>query len=143
MLSVHPTLHLSARDPSDPSLGHSKGSVEEYALANIPGDRLSTGFGPHPPDYVGIAKAASAGWAWGLKVGGDVSVPSSSAADSTVVNSTLNGKAEEGTVKETQLNGGKGDDGGRALLERSIEEGIRKVLEESRCVVLDCVLEGI
>jgi hypothetical protein len=59
------------------------------------------------------------------------------------VNSTLNGTAEEATVKETQLNRGKGDDGGRALLERSIEEGIKKVLEERRCVVLDCVLEGI
>ena len=32
------------------------------------GDRLTTGFGPHPPDYAAIAIAASAGWAWGKKV---------------------------------------------------------------------------
>lgn len=39
------------------------------------GQQLSTGFGPHPPDYPQIAVAASAGWAWGARVG-DVSIGS-------------------------------------------------------------------
>ena len=33
------------------------------------GARLSVGFGPHSPDYAQIAVAASAGWAWGKRVG--------------------------------------------------------------------------
>ncbi|KAF8988241.1 thiamine diphosphate-binding protein [Cyathus striatus] len=36
------------------------------------GDRLTVGFGPECPDYLGIAVAASNGWAWGARVdGGD------------------------------------------------------------------------
>ncbi|KAF8802178.1 thiamine diphosphate-binding protein [Phlegmacium glaucopus] len=33
------------------------------------GAQLSVGFGPHSPDYAQIAVAASAGWAWGKRVG--------------------------------------------------------------------------
>lgn len=33
------------------------------------GSQLSVGFGPHSPDYAQIAVAASAGWAWGKRVG--------------------------------------------------------------------------
>lgn len=47
MLGVHPNSHGSAAS----------------------GDRLSVGFGPNCPDYVQIAVAASAGWAWGQRVG--------------------------------------------------------------------------
>jgi thiamine pyrophosphate-dependent acetolactate synthase large subunit-like protein len=36
--------------------------------APIPGHELSVGFGPHIPDYAGIAVAATAGWAYGKKV---------------------------------------------------------------------------
>ncbi|KAF8216676.1 thiamine diphosphate-binding protein [Mycena galopus ATCC 62051] len=35
------------------------------------GAELSVGFGPHCPDYSQIAVAASAGWVWGKRVGGD------------------------------------------------------------------------
>ena len=35
------------------------------------GSQLSVGFGPHSPDYAQIAVAASAGWAWGRRVGAD------------------------------------------------------------------------
>lgn len=33
------------------------------------GDQLSVGFGPNCPDFSQIAVAASAGWAWGKRVG--------------------------------------------------------------------------
>jgi hypothetical protein len=33
------------------------------------GDKLSVGFGPDCPDFSQIAVAASAGWAWGKRVG--------------------------------------------------------------------------
>lgn len=33
------------------------------------GSQLSVCFGPHTPDYAQIAVAASAGWAWGRRVG--------------------------------------------------------------------------
>jgi hypothetical protein len=32
------------------------------------GSQLSVGFGPDTPDYVGIAVAATGGWAWGKRV---------------------------------------------------------------------------
>jgi len=48
MMSVHPA-------------GHGQGTT---------GDQLSVGFGPHAPDYSQIAVAASAGWAWGTRIGG-------------------------------------------------------------------------
>jgi hypothetical protein len=35
------------------------------------GVELSIGFGPNCPDYSQIAIAASAGWVWGKRVGGD------------------------------------------------------------------------
>lgn len=36
------------------------------------GQSISTGFGPHPPDYCQLAVAATAGWAWAARVdGGD------------------------------------------------------------------------
>ncbi|KAJ6498297.1 thiamine pyrophosphate enzyme, N-terminal TPP binding domain-containing protein [Mycena vulgaris] len=35
------------------------------------GAELSVGFGPYCPDYSQIAVAASSGWAWGKRVGGD------------------------------------------------------------------------
>ncbi|KAJ6619921.1 thiamine diphosphate-binding protein [Mycena sp. CBHHK59/15] len=35
------------------------------------GVELSVGFGPHCPDYSQIAVAASAGWVWGKRAGGD------------------------------------------------------------------------
>ncbi|RDB15268.1 Benzoylformate decarboxylase [Hypsizygus marmoreus] len=47
MLGVHPTGHGS----------------------KAPGSKLSVGFGPDCPDYAQIAVAASAGWAWGKRVG--------------------------------------------------------------------------
>jgi len=47
MLGVHPTGHGSKAS----------------------GAQLSVGFGPHCPDYAQIAVAASAGWAWGKRVG--------------------------------------------------------------------------
>ena len=37
--------------------------------SKAPGSQLSIGFGPHTPDYAQIAVAASAGWAWGKRVG--------------------------------------------------------------------------
>ncbi|RXW20779.1 hypothetical protein EST38_g5080 [Candolleomyces aberdarensis] len=136
MLSVHPTLQLSQSpdssnyqfDNNGQTANGNVGGTAEYALANIPGDRLTTGFGPHPPDYVGIAKAASAGWVWGTKVGGDVSAKTPTAA---TTNSTMDGETERlvgenGECAETNW------DGGKVVLERAIEEGIRKVLEEKR-----------
>lgn len=36
------------------------------------GTQLSVGFGPHSPDHAQIAVAASAGWAWGNRVGDKV-----------------------------------------------------------------------
>lgn len=33
------------------------------------GNKLSVGFGPDSPDFAQIAVAASAGWAWGKRVG--------------------------------------------------------------------------
>ncbi|KAG6853116.1 hypothetical protein C0991_006806 [Blastosporella zonata] len=50
MLGVHP---------------HGHGSKAE-------GERLSVGFGPQCPDYSQIAVAASAGWAWGKRIGTDI-----------------------------------------------------------------------
>ena len=47
MLGVHPTGHGSKAS----------------------GAQLSVGFGPHSPDHAQIAVAASAGWAWGKRVG--------------------------------------------------------------------------
>ncbi|GLB45445.1 putative thiamin diphosphate-binding protein [Lyophyllum shimeji] len=47
MLGVHPTGHGS----------------------KAPGEKLSVGFGPICPDYSQIAVAASAGWAWGKRIG--------------------------------------------------------------------------
>ncbi|KAH9480074.1 Benzoylformate decarboxylase [Psilocybe cubensis] len=48
MLGVHPA-------------GHGRNTLS--------GDKLTVGFGPNPPDYPQIAAAASAGWAWGARVG--------------------------------------------------------------------------
>lgn len=47
MLGVHPTGHGS----------------------KVSGQQLTVGFGPDTPDYSQIAVAASAGWAWGQRVG--------------------------------------------------------------------------
>lgn len=47
MLGVHPTGHGS----------------------KVSGQQLTVGFGPETPDYSQIAVAASAGWAWGKRVG--------------------------------------------------------------------------
>jgi len=45
-----------------------------YGSQASSGAELSVGFGPHCPDYSQIAVAASAGWAWGKRVGGDGNV---------------------------------------------------------------------
>jgi len=42
-----------------------------YGSRASSGAELSVGFGPHVPDYSQIAVAASAGWVWGKRVGGD------------------------------------------------------------------------
>ncbi|KAF7356455.1 hypothetical protein MVEN_00978600 [Mycena venus] len=42
-----------------------------YGSRASSGAELSVGFGPHCPDYSQIAVAASAGWVWGKRVGGD------------------------------------------------------------------------
>ncbi|KAJ7255457.1 thiamine diphosphate-binding protein [Mycena haematopus] len=42
-----------------------------YGSRASSGAELSVGFGPNCPDYSQIAVAASAGWAWGKRVGGD------------------------------------------------------------------------
>lgn len=158
MLSVHPTLQVNGQGPSS----------NEYSLANVSGDRLSTGFGPHPPDYVGIAKAASAGWVWGSRVGGDLTVTSgddislqNGGASGTAVHSTnaithgptpaateadpnASSKSAASKIADLEKDKEKGRFWeGKTILERTIEEGIRTVLEEKRCAVLDCVLEGI
>lgn len=42
-----------------------------YGSRAASGVELSVGFGPNCPDYSQIAVAASAGWVWGRRVGGD------------------------------------------------------------------------
>lgn len=42
-----------------------------YGSRASSGAELSVGFGPNCPDYSQIAVAASAGWVWGKRVGGD------------------------------------------------------------------------
>lgn len=81
--------------------------------SRAPGDRLSVGFGPDTPDYSQIAVAASSGWAWGERLGGS--------------------KWDSRAGPENRL----------TVLQTSIENAIQKVLNEKRCVVLDCVLESI
>jgi len=36
--------------------------------SKVTGSQLSVGFGPDMPDYVGIAVAATGGWAWGKRI---------------------------------------------------------------------------
>ncbi|TFK66123.1 thiamine diphosphate-binding protein [Pluteus cervinus] len=92
MMSVHPTGHGS----------------------KVSGERLSTGFGPTCPDYSQIAVAASAGWAWGKRIGGE---------------------------NRNQITADP-DFSYPKLLESTIKDAIRVVLQENRCAVVDCVLEG-
>ncbi|KAF5315029.1 hypothetical protein D9619_007473 [Psilocybe cf. subviscida] len=91
MLGVHPTGHGSA----------------------VPGTQLSVGFGPDTPDFSQIAVAASAGWAWGARIGGDAW-----------------GESKSSSELLTDL-------------QRTIKDAIRVVSEEKRCAVVDCVLESI
>lgn len=76
------------------------------------GDHLSVGFGPDSPDYVGIAVAASAGWAWGTRVGGSAVKPATE---------------ETGSKLLKDLND-------------VITKAVRIVLEEKRCAIVDCML---
>lgn len=53
------------RSPKLSMLGvHPKGQGSQ-----VSGERLTVGFGPESPDFAGIAVGASAGWAWGKRVG--------------------------------------------------------------------------
>lgn len=83
--------------------------------SSVPGAQLSVGFGPSSPDYSQIAVAASAGWAWGARIGGPV--------DSIL-------EIQDGLVLQKKL-------------ESIIQEAVRVVLEEKRCAVIDCILESI
>ncbi|KJA15640.1 hypothetical protein HYPSUDRAFT_148795 [Hypholoma sublateritium FD-334 SS-4] len=84
--------------------------------SSVPGAQLSVGFGPASPDFSQIAVAASAGWAWGERLGGPISSP-----------------ASEGSNEETF----------QQKMDSVISEAVRVVLEEKRCAVVDCVLESI
>lgn len=84
--------------------------------ASASGARLSVGFGPTTPDYSQIAVAASGGWAHGVRVG-DIN-PSEDPNHFTM-------------------------EGLRSELETVMKNAVRMVLEEKRCVVLDCVLGSI
>lgn len=95
--------------------------LDSQLLSAVPADTLHTGFGPTCPDYSQIAVAASAGWAWGKKIGGEHKEASVKANDST--NSVISG--------------------GKLELETAMEDAVRMVLEGRRCAVLDCVLDGI
>ncbi|KAJ3512444.1 hypothetical protein NMY22_g15329 [Coprinellus aureogranulatus] len=92
--------------------------LDSQLLSAVPADTLHTGFGPACPDYSQIAVAASAGWAWGKKIGGEQKV-GNQVADNPAA------------------------DGGKAELETAIDVAIKTVLEGRRCAVLDCVLDGI
>ncbi|KAF9476193.1 thiamine diphosphate-binding protein [Pholiota conissans] len=83
--------------------------------SSVPGAQLSVGFGPSCPDYAQIAVAASAGWAWGTRIGGSV-------------DAELAGLDEHALQKK---------------LNDVIKDAIRIVMEEKRCAVVDCVLESI
>ncbi|KAF6762886.1 acetolactate synthase catalytic subunit [Ephemerocybe angulata] len=106
--------------------------VNNSLLATVPADTLTTGFGPVSPDYSQIAVAASAGWAWGKKVGGK----------SKVAEANMDGSTTGVNIAEAEETDKLGD-GGKAALDSAVAEGIRMVLEERRCAVLDCVLDGI
>ena len=93
--------------------------LDSQLLSTVPADTLHTGFGPVCPDYSQIAVAASSGWAWGKKVGGE--------------------QKEVGSKPETSPVA----DGGKAELEKAMDDAVRMVLEERRCAVLDCILDGI
>ncbi|PPQ72818.1 hypothetical protein CVT24_012894 [Panaeolus cyanescens] len=77
------------------------------------GDRLSVGFGPDSPDYSQIAVAASSGWALGERIGGP--------------------KWDLEVGLENRM----------TALQTAIESAIKRVFDEKRCVVLDCILESI
>ncbi|PPQ68528.1 hypothetical protein CVT25_005450 [Psilocybe cyanescens] len=79
------------------------------------GEQLSIGFGPNPPDFPQIAVAASAGWAWGARVG---------------VVDTTSPTWNQDTKPREELN-------------TVFAKAVRMVLEERRCAVVDCVLESI
>ena len=103
---------LSVKSPKLSMLGvypHGHGST-------APGAQLSVGFGPASPDFSQIAVAASAGWAWGERLGGSIG---SSASDSH----------NEGSLQQK--------------MDSVISEAVRVVLEEKRCAVVDCILESI
>lgn len=96
--------------------------LDSQLLSAVPGDTLHTGFGPVCPDFSQIAVAASAGWAWGKKVGGE-----QKDVDSIKPNASSNLVAG----------------GGKAELETTMEDAVRAVLQDQRCAVLDCVLDRI
>ncbi|KDR77534.1 hypothetical protein GALMADRAFT_245691 [Galerina marginata CBS 339.88] len=79
------------------------------------GAELSVGFGPDTPDFLQIAVAASAGWAWGAKVGGHM--PRSVCEN-----------RKERPLRE---------------LQEVMEKAVKIVLEEKRCAVVECVLMSI
>ncbi|EAU80907.1 acetolactate synthase catalytic subunit [Coprinopsis cinerea okayama7 len=115
MLSVHP-------------IGHNN-----EQLSSVSGDTLTTGFGPICPDYSQIAVAASAGWAWGARVGGR-----------TDANGVFNGNPVASILKPSEEDvSPTPQDGGKALLEDTIRKGIEVVVKEKRCAVIDCFLDGI
>lgn len=84
--------------------------------SSVPGTQLSVGFGPASPDFSQIAVAASAGWAWGERLGGPINL-----------------SASEGNYEESF----------QQKMDSVISEAVRVVLEEKRCAVVDCVLESI
>jgi hypothetical protein len=95
--------------------------LDSQLLSTVPADTLHTGFGPVCPDYSQIAVAASSGWAWGKKVGGE--------------QKKLRTKLDTSGVPVA--------DGGKAELEKALDDAVKVVLEERRCAVLDCILDGI
>ncbi|KAJ3513443.1 hypothetical protein NLJ89_g2940 [Agrocybe chaxingu] len=88
--------------------------------STAPGAQLTVGFGPDSPDHSQIAVAASAGWAWGTRIGG----PGWTSERESDVDNTRQGSVEEG-------------------LEEVLAKAVNIVIQEKRCAVLDCVLDSI
>ncbi|TFK17638.1 acetolactate synthase catalytic subunit [Coprinopsis marcescibilis] len=127
MLSVHP-------------LGHNG----EH-LSQVPGDQLSVGFGPICPDYAQIAVAASAGWAWGTRVGGREPLQNSSNINGIdfAASDVKPGSGDQTSVSPESEFAGVPADGGKALLEEAMRKGVEMVVKHNRCAAIDCALSGI
>lgn len=119
--SENSTSNVNLQGPKLSMLAVHSVGLDSQLLSAVPADVLHTGFGPVCPDYSQIAVAASAGWAWGKKIGGEHKEASVHANDTSKLI----------------------DGGGKAELETTMGDAVRMVLEERRCAVLDCVLDSI